>query len=32
MSHKNSVLAIETEDRLEQIHALLRTMQSEPHA
>jgi hypothetical protein len=30
MSHKNSVLAIETEDRLEQIHALLRNMQSEP--
>jgi hypothetical protein len=27
MSHKNSVLAIETEDRLEQIHALLRNMQ-----
>jgi hypothetical protein len=32
MSHKNSVLAIETEDRLEQIHALLRTMQSGPRA
>ena len=28
MSHKNSVLAIETEERLEQIHALLRTMQA----
>jgi hypothetical protein len=32
MSHKNSVLAIETEDRLEQIHSLLRNMQSGPHA
>jgi hypothetical protein len=30
MSHKNSVLAIKTEDRLEQIHDLLRNMQSEP--
>ena len=27
MSHKNSVLAIETENRLEQIHTLLRNMQ-----
>lgn len=27
MSHKNSVLAIATEERLEQIHALLRDMQ-----
>lgn len=32
MSHKNSILAIETEHRLEQIHALLRNMQSEPRA
>jgi hypothetical protein len=32
MSHKNSILAIETEHRLEQIHALLRNMQSGPRA
>lgn len=30
MSHKNSVLAIETENRLEQIHTLLRNMQEKP--
>ena len=32
MSHKNSVLAIETEERLEQIHALLRNMQAPSQA
>lgn len=30
MSHKNSVLAMETEERLEQIHALLRNKHNGP--
>jgi hypothetical protein len=30
MSYKNSVLALKTEDRLEQIHALLRNIQDPP--
>ena len=32
MSHKNSVLAIETEHRLEEIQALLKNMQSQNRA
>jgi hypothetical protein len=31
MSYKNSVLAVETEDRLDQIHALLRAMANSSH-
>jgi hypothetical protein len=30
MGHKNSILAIETEHRLEQIHTLFRNMQDKP--
>jgi hypothetical protein len=30
MSYKNSVLAVKTEEHLEQIHALLRNMQDRP--
>lgn len=32
MSHKNSVLAIETEERLERIHALLLDLGGRPGA
>jgi hypothetical protein len=32
MSHKNSVLAVETEHQLEEIQALLRNMQAQNHA
>lgn len=32
MSHKNSVLAIETEHRLEEIQATLKSMQSQNRA
>lgn len=32
MGHKNSILAIETEHRLEEIQALLRNMQSQNRA
>jgi len=31
MSYKNSVLAVETEERLEQIHDLLRAMGNSSH-
>ncbi len=31
MGHKNSVIALEVDNRLEQIHALLRSMQDQPH-
>lgn len=30
MSYKNSVLALKTEERLEQIYALLRNMKDQP--
>jgi hypothetical protein len=30
MSYKNSILSLQTEERLEQIHALLRNMQDRP--
>jgi hypothetical protein len=30
MGHKNSVIALEVDKRLEQIHALLRSMQDQP--
>lgn len=32
MGHKNSVIALEVDNRLEQIHALLRSMQDQTRA